>query len=115
MTGYDILKRVCGLLGYEGFSENSDDTKVISFWHILNQVLADLNLPEAETLSSVINANRKQNEVIVYGTAMLLAGSLNDTTLANTYTQLYNAKRNGVLCKSDTRRDVIPTPSGGGN
>lgn len=115
MTGYDIFKRVCSLLGYADFSENPNGSATVSFWHILNQILSDLKLPEAETLSSVIEANQKQKEAIIYGSASLFAGSLNDTTLANTYTQLYNAKRNGVLCESDTRRDVIPTPSGGGN
>lgn len=115
MTGYDIFKRVCSLLGYADFSANADGSMAISFWHILNQILSDLKLPEAETLSSVINAKQRQKEAIIYGCAFLFAGSLNDTTLANTFTQLYNAKRIGGLCENSTRQDVIPTPSGGGN
>ena len=115
MTGYDIFKRVCAILGYEDFFETADESKAISFWHILNQILSDLKLTEIETLSSVIDASKKQKEAIIYGCAMLLAGNLNDMTLANTFTQLYNGKRNGVLCESDTRRDVIPTPPQGGN
>ena len=115
MTGYDIFKRVCALLGYEDFFETADESKAISFWHILNQILSDLKLSEAETLSSVIDADQKQKEAIIYGCAMLLAGNLNDMTLANTFTQLYNGKRNGVLCETATRQDVIPTPPQGGN
>lgn len=115
MTGYDIFKRVCSLLGYADFSANPNGSATVSFWHILNQILSDLKLPEAETLSSVIEANPKQKEAIIYGSASLFAGSLNDITLANTFTQLYNAKRNGVLCENATRQDVIPTPSQGGN
>ena len=115
MTGYDIFKRVCAVLGYTDFSANPDGLTDVSFWHILNQILSDLKLPEAETLSSVIEANQKQQEAIIYGSASLFAGSFNDITLANTFTQLYNAKRSVVLCEIDTRTDVIPTPPQGGN
>ena len=115
MTGYDIFKRVCAVLGYTDFSVNPDGLTDVSFWHILNQILADLKLPETDTLSSVIKANQKQIEAIIYGTASLFAGSLKDIALANTFTPLYNAKRSVVLCESDTRTDVIPTPPQGGN
>ena len=115
MTGYDIFKRVCGLLGYEGFFENADESKSVSFLYILNQIISDLKLPEVGALSSVVDLSQKQKESVVYGCAMLLAGNLNDMALANTFTQLYNGKRNGILCENTTRQDVIPTPSGGGN
>ena len=115
MTGYDIFKRVCALLGYEGFFDNADESKSVSFLHIINQILSDLKLPEVGALSSVVDLSQKQKESVVYGCAMLLARNLNDMTLANTFTQLNNGKRNGVLCESNTRQDVIPTPSGGGN
>ena len=115
MTGYDIFKMVCALLGCEGFFENGDESKSVSFLYILNQILSDLKLPEVGALSSVIDLSQNQKETVVYGCAMLLAGNLNDMALANTFTQLYNGKRNGILCENTTRQDVIPTPSGGGN
>ncbi len=115
MTGYDILKQTCALLGYESQIYNSDDSKKIAFWHILNQILTDLELPETKGLSDILTLSQKQKEALIYGCAMLFSASVSDIALSNTFTALYNGKRNGVLCKKDIREDTIPFPVNGGN
>ncbi|MBQ6848129.1 MAG: hypothetical protein IJO62_04375 [Clostridia bacterium] len=112
MTGYDIYKRVCSLLGYKDFGNENDKGAV--FHEMLNQIASDLKLDETKSLSDEIPLTTPQKEAVIYGSAMLLAVSIGDSNCAKLYSELYNCKRSSALSSSDLRVDVLPTPQSGG-
>lgn len=114
MTGYDIFDRVCALLGCHDLIENKENGKCAVFLNMLNQICADLGISESESLSQKIIIKETQTEALIYGSAMLFAVTLRDSGCAKIYTELYNSKRAKALCKTDTRQDILPSPSLGG-
>ena len=113
MTGYDLYKRVCGLLGYSLESETLNDKRTGRMTDIIGLLSDDLKIQPVASLSAELNADEK-TEALVYGCAMMLAVTEGDDRNAAFFTELYNAKRAAALCCADTRRDVNPAPSDGG-
>ncbi len=114
MTGYDIYNRVCALLGCHDLVENKENGKCAVFLNMLNQICADLGIREVVSLSQKIIMEERQKEAVIYGSAMLFSVTLRDSACAKMYTELYNSKRAKALCKTDTRKDTLPSPTLGG-
>lgn len=114
MTGYDIFKRVCLLLGYHDMAENADNVKITAFSGMLKQIGEDLQIEGIKNMTDSITADKKQIEALIYGCAMLFSASLNDSGCAQMYSKIYNGKRSGALSKTDIRLDVLPNPTQGG-
>ena len=114
MTGYDIYDRVCGLLGCHDLIEHKENGKCAVFLNMLNQICADLGVRSLENLSQKIIMKETQTEALIYGSAMLFSVTLRDAGCAKIYTELYNSKRAKALSKTDTRQDILPSPSIGG-
>ncbi len=114
MTGYDIFKRVCALLGCYDFLENTDNARSTSFCGIVNQIALDLKLGPIENLSQEIGCNSKFYDALIYGCAMLFSASLRDNGCVKMYSQLYSFKRSKALSTGDTIYDVLPSVFEGG-
>lgn len=114
MTGYDIYDRVCGLLGCHDLIGHKENGKCAVFLNMLNQICADLGVRNLENLSQKIIMKETQTEALIYGSAMLFSVTLRDAGCAKIYTELYNSKRAKALSKTDTRQDILPSPSIGG-
>ncbi len=114
MTGYDIYNRVCALLGCHDLVESKENGKCAVFLNMLNQICQDLGISEIDSLSQKILLHENQKEAFIYGCAMLFSVTLRDSGCAKIYTELYNSKRAKALCKTDTRKDTLPSPTLGG-
>ena len=115
MTGYDIYKKVCLLLGYDGDENTHTNTKAESMTEIINRIATDLQAEEIENLSCSVTLGKSKEDALIYGCAMLLAVTLNDAGHARLFSELYNAKRGAALKQSGTRFDVLPVPPNGGS
>ncbi len=114
MTGFELYKKVCTLLGCYDLTENQDNGKSTAFLNMLNQICNDLNLKEIGSLTDAVLYKENQKEALIYGCAMLFSVTLRDSGCAKIYTQLYNSKRAKALSQKDTRKDTLPAPSVGG-
>ncbi len=114
MTGSELFKKVCTMLGCYDFAENNDNGKGAAFLNIVNQISADLGIKEIDSLSQSLNIKECQKEAVIYGCAMLFSVTLRDSGCAKMYTQLYNSKRAKALSQSDFRKDILPKPVLGG-
>ncbi len=114
MTGYELRKRVCSLLGYLETESNNTLLKNENFTNIANQISSDLRLKEIENLSEILSLSPMEFEVLTYGCAMLLATALRDIGSAEVYSGLYNSKRALCLNETDKIKDVLPSPFLGG-
>ncbi len=114
MTGYELKKRVCSLLGFLETESNSTLLKNESFTNLVNQIGCDLNQEEIANLSESVSDAPRLREAYIYGAAMLFAAALGDEAKAEAYSEIYNAKRAGCLGSSDKIKDVLPTPLSGG-
>lgn len=114
MTGYELFKKVCALLGYYDLHSGNDNAKSTVFCDIVNQIAQDLNIKEIKTLSEKIICKPYQKEALTYGCAMLFSVSLSDSGCAAMYSELYNSKRCKALSACDIRADVLPSPKIGG-
>lgn len=115
MTGYDIYKKVCLLLGYDADENTHTHAKAQSITEIINRIATDLQTEEIENLSCSLSLNKAKEDALIYGCAMLLAVTLNDAGHARLFSELYNTKRSAALKQSFSRLDVLPTPPNGGN
>ncbi len=115
MTGFDLFRRVCSLLGCQEFAENGENEKTTAFCGMINQIAQDLGLEEIKSLTDEIPLKDKQREALVYGCAMLFSVSLGDNACARMYSQLYNSKRSKALSTTDKRYDVLPSTLKGGH
>ncbi len=109
MTGYDVYKKVCSILGYFDLQEGQTPLHSQAMNDIVNQICTDLKLSLIENLSEEISNDKKVCEALIYGTAMLMAAALRDSGCSALYSELYNAKRASVLGAACTRADVLPT------
>ena len=114
MTGYELYNKVCFLLGYYDFIQDNDSSKKLAFLGMINQITDDLKLKGIEALSDKMDIDLKYRDALIYGCAMLFSMSLKDSGCAKMYSVLYANKRSSVLSATDTRRDVLPKPLGGG-
>ncbi len=114
MTGYDIYKKSCAVLGYYDIAEGRSPIRGEAFTDMLNQILADLKADAVEDLGQEMTLTTKLQEACVYGCAMLLSVALKDSNCASLYSQLYNLKRSVVLSGTDKRYDVLPATLDGG-
>lgn len=115
MTGYDIYKKVLNISGHLNCGENSFSEQVLleRMPDIINQICFDLKIPAINGLDDVINASEPEIDALCYGTAMLLAVSEGESEKNMLFTQIYNAKRAAVLCKSEKIEDTLPKVSYG--
>lgn len=114
MTGYDLYKKICALLGYAVSTNTVGDRRAERMTDIINQISADLKMPKISRLSSEICAHPEKREALIYGCAMMLAVTEQDASNAAFFAELYNAKRTAALCEGDCRKDVLPVPGYGG-
>lgn len=114
MTGYNIYKRVCSLLGYNEDENTHNVAKAQAMTEIINRIMTDLKENEIENLSSVFNIEKEKEDALIYGCAMLLAVTMNDAAHAKVFSVIYNAKRSTSLAGTDIRVDVLPKPINGG-
>lgn len=113
MTGYDVYKKACSLLGQGNKNSYYGGQKNEAVKDILNQVLCDLKLEEITDLSSPLRLSKKAVEAVVYGCCWLYAVTVRDKGCADLYCRLYNVKRTAILASTDTRSDVLPSVLGG--
>ncbi len=114
MTGYDVYKRACAILGFSDIEEGNTSVTNEAVTHMINQICADLKIEEFSNLSQNASLNQKEAEALTYGCAMLLNIAIKDNGCASVYTGVYNAKRAAVLNSVDKRHDVLPNPYTGG-
>lgn len=114
MTGYDVLRRICTLLGYS-YTESVANKRITEkTQEIITQIALDLKIDCPKSLSDKIIANGKKSEALIYGSAMMLAISENDASHGALFAELYSAKRTSALCETQNRQDVLPTSLLGG-
>lgn len=114
MTGYDLYKKICALLGYSYSNTDANDRRLIRIQEILEQIALDLKFEPTKMLSEEIIIEAKKKEALIYGTAMMLAASEGDSGNTKMFAQLYNAKRGSALCSKDNVSDTLPTTFDGG-
>lgn len=114
MTGYNIYKKICALLGYSVGSDSHSDRRTERMTSIINQIAQDLKIDAISSLSEKIETTPQKKEALIYGCAMMLAVTESDSSHANLFGELYNAKRGAALSCTDTRQDTLPAPSEGG-
>ncbi len=114
MTGYELYKRVCALLGYHYTDKDDDNAKGTAFCGMINQMAEDLKIPEIKSLSDKIEVPPHKKEALIYGCAMLHAAALNDSGCVKMFSQLYLNKRSKALNETDKREDTLPKPFIGG-
>ena len=112
MTGNDLYERVMNLLGYVGNYDSITEDSVLykRTLHVINQVLIDLKQEEISDMNCTLNMSGAHIEALIYGVAMMLSLIGGDGNLNRIFTDIYNSKRSGVLCETDTVTDLLPTP-----
>ena len=115
MTGYDIYKRVLGLLGYlnANYTNGGNENFLKRALDIINQICLDLNIPQINFLSDKIVADDKKLDALCYGSAMLMALVESDGAKNELFAKLYNAKRSIALSSKDSIEDKLPFTSYG--
>lgn len=114
MTGYELYKRVCALLGYHYTDKDSDNAAGTAFCGMINQIAEDLKISEIKSLADKIEVGLNKREALIYGCAMLYATSLKDSGCVKMFSQLYTSKRGKALNETDIRDDILPKPVVGG-
>ena len=114
MTGYELYKKVCALLGYHYTDKDSDNTTGTAFCGMINQIAADLKISEIKSLADKIELGLNKWEALIYGCAMLYATSLKDSGCVKMFSQLYTSKRGKALNDTAQREDILPKPVVGG-
>ena len=114
MTGYELYKKVCALLGYHYTDKDSDNTTGTAFCGMINQIAADLKISEIKSLADKIEVGLNKREALIYGCAMLYATSLKDSGCVKKISQLYTSKRGKALNETAQREDILPKPVVGG-
>lgn len=111
MKGYDIYKKAVLRLGYnEGINERLLERTP----ELMNQIAADLKLPEIKNLSENVAFSSVQIEALCCGTAMLLALCEGDGAKNKLFADIYNAKRAAVLSEITCVEDTLPIAESGG-
>lgn len=116
MTGFDVYKRCLALLGYTSADEETIEGKTLisRMPEIINQIALDLRLEPQINLSSNIEAETEILDALCNGCAMLMALSEGDSAKNQLFATIYNSKRASALGGSYIKRDVLPSPFGGG-
>ena len=114
MTGYDVYKKACALLGYSLTESVASDRRSKRMPDVLSQIGADLKVEIPESLSGEIVIEARKKEAFIYGAAMMLAVTENDSGHTRMFAELYNAKRASALCAKDSVTDTLPTAFDGG-
>ncbi len=111
MTGYDIYKKSAIRLGYMNTSNNTTLKSHLEgrALELINQILSDLRLENMTRLSDELSLDKMQTEALTNGLSMLLSLSEADDEKSKIYTDIYNAKRSGVLSKNELRTDCLPS------
>ena len=113
MTGYDVLKKVCFLLGYS-FEEQVQSLRFTEkIEEFINHISLDLKIETVSSLTEKIETTSQKREALIYGCAMMLAVSESDGKMATLFADIYNSKRATVLSATDTRSDVLPISNTG--
>ena len=114
MTGYDVLKKVCLLLGYS-FEEQVQSLRFTEkIEEFITHISLDLKIEPVGSLTERIETTSQKREALIYGCAMMLAVSENDGKMATLFADIYNSKRSTALSSKDTRTDVLPVSDTGG-
>ncbi len=114
MTGYDVYKKICALLGYSFTDTTANDRRLVRMQEIIEQISLDLKFESPKNLSQEIIIQAKKKEALIYGAAMMLAVTEGDSGKTKMFAQLYNSKRSTALCEKETLSDALPTTSDGG-
>lgn len=112
MTGYDILKKSCALLGYDTIPDDNHLSDRMA--EIIQSVALDLKTDIPENFSEEFTVPPEKREAFIYGCTMMLAVTLSDASLISFYADLYASKRGCALNHTETREDVLPSTLGEG-
>ena len=109
MTLNEIFLSALELMGYS-YSENiaAEYPFLANPLTLCNRVLLDLGIKSADSLSERLELKESVYEAACYGTAMFIAIYMGDSVKHSFFTEIYNAKRKGVLSKTEKIKDVIP-------
>ena len=113
MTGYDIYKKVCSMMGYAYDTDAAKEGRILRMTDIINRILSDLKAEGIASLSDPVILSAEKTEALLYGCAMMLAISESDSGTAAVFSEFYDVKRALALSDSASREDILPFPSRG--
>lgn len=115
MTVNEVFKKAVALLGYSNADGSESGLEVLHSRNAtaVNQILADLGEQGTLVDTDKIPLSNNGLEVLIYGTAMLLALSISDNEKSNLFTNLYNLKRSSYKSHITKRSDTLPNLNGG--
>ncbi|MGN0493712.1 MAG: hypothetical protein ACI4F7_08705 [Acutalibacteraceae bacterium] len=110
MTGYDILKRARGLLGYSGADTTCGGLEPAAreSLEIINQIAADLKVGGLSSVAEELDITAAKAEALCYGVAMLSALAEGDADRNRIFAAAYNAKRGTALAVTESVEDCLP-------